>query len=400
MLQIYKFYLSSFLKNQTYFAPVFIIFLQFYNLSYFEIFLIFTLANVFKFILEIPTWIFADMYWKKYSIQISKFLIFISFLIFWLAEFFISYFWFWEFLGFSFAFFVFLFAQLLYEFWNSFRSWSETAFVYDYLEQNPHLPRYTEVKWKQKFYARIWEAIATFLGWFIASYIWFAWVFLLAAIPAFISFLISLTWDNIQEDLQKITVKSSFLKWKDSLYYVFQNKYLTKIMLNIIIFTWVVYAISKFIQPYMDSSWISIEYFWIFYSISLIIAAIAVRYSYLVENKFWAVPAINFLWISSFFIVFLLSFNLFAIVWIFLLFYIIIAENIRSPITTTVFQENLSANQRSTIGSSLELWKAAANIAIMPVIWFVADFWDIYTAFLLLSILLLFNFIFLRLKSS
>ena len=139
MKQVTKFYLTSFLKNQTYFTPILIIFLQFNHLSLQEIFWVFTLGSVLSFVCEIPTGTFADFHGKKRSIVISKFLIFLSYVLF----------------GFSGTFLMFVLSQALFELGNSFRTGTETAYTFEYLRQNSDNPTYTEVKGKQKFWARI-----------------------------------------------------------------------------------------------------------------------------------------------------------------------------------------------------------------------------------------------------
>ena len=109
MKQVTKFYLTSFFKNQTYFTPILIFFLKFNHLNYKEIFWVFTIASVFSLIIEIPTGIFADLYGKKKSIIISKFGIFVSYVLF----------------GFSSTFWMFLLSQIVYELGNSFRTGTE-----------------------------------------------------------------------------------------------------------------------------------------------------------------------------------------------------------------------------------------------------------------------------------
>ena len=72
MNQVNKFYLSSFLKNQTYFTPIMIIFLQFYKLSYSQIFWVYTIAAIANILLEIPTGIFADLVGRKKTMILSR----------------------------------------------------------------------------------------------------------------------------------------------------------------------------------------------------------------------------------------------------------------------------------------------------------------------------------------
>ena len=145
MKQSTKFYLTSFLKNQTYFTPILILFLQLNHLNFQEIFWIFTIGSIFSLIVEIPTGIFADLYGKKKSIIISKLGIFVSYVLF----------------GISNNFWMFLLSQVMFELGNSFRTGTETAYAYDYLKQNSKTnPTYTEVKGKQKFWARVSESLA------------------------------------------------------------------------------------------------------------------------------------------------------------------------------------------------------------------------------------------------
>ncbi|PIT90529.1 MAG: hypothetical protein COU22_01650 [Candidatus Komeilibacteria bacterium CG10_big_fil_rev_8_21_14_0_10_41_13] len=160
--QVNKFYLASFLKNQTYFVPIMVIFFQDLGLSYSEIFWIYTMGSIFSFIIEIPTGLFADIFGKRKSIILSKLFIFISFIFFGLAT----------------GFWSLILANLLYELGKSFRSGTETAFVYDYLAQTQGSPGYTRVKADQKFYARLSESIGTAVGGFLAVKLGFSAVFL------------------------------------------------------------------------------------------------------------------------------------------------------------------------------------------------------------------------------
>ncbi|UFX82581.1 MFS transporter [Candidatus Absconditicoccus praedator] len=375
MKQITKFYISSFLKNQTYFVPVFVVILQLYQLSYIEIFLIFTLSNVLKLFIEIPTGIFADIYGKRRSIQISKLLILLSFIGF----------------GFSWNFWTFLVFQLLYELGNAFRSGTETGYVYDYIQQNPENPSYTKVKGNQKFYARIGEGIATTLGGFIAAGIGYSAVFFFAAIPAFINFIFSLTWEKIKESEKGITKTDLYSKFQSSYHFIKNNSYAVRLILNVMIFTGGVAAISKLIQPYMQKTIIPIEYFGIVYTVFLVIAAFAVKYSYIFEEKFGKIIIINLFSILSAVLLFVVGYGYVGILGILILFLVITAENIRSPISNTLFHENIDSEKRSTLGSTLELGKALAGIIIMPIVGLLSDSFSIFYAVMFLAVLLLLN---------
>ncbi len=377
MKQVTKFYISSFLKNQTYFTPVLILFLQAQSLDFSQIFWVFTIGSIFSFIVEIPTGIFADMYGRRRSIIISKFIIFASYISF----------------GFSGSFWSFVFSQILFELGSSFRSGTETAYTFDFLEQNKKRnPSYTEVKGKQKFYARIGEALATALGGFIASQFGFNWVFFVAAAPAFLNFIMALTWTRIDEGSTDISFSISINHAKHSLSDLLRNKDVLFVTLNITIFTSVLAAVSKFIQPYMETVGIDVSLFGVIYSVSLVVAAISVRYSY-VFQKFLGGSrrTVNLLSFLAFIPLFVLGFGFVSIFGVFLFFIVTIIENIRSPIENNEFQRHVESRKRATLGSILSLSKNLGKIAILPLAGFLAESYSMYAAVFGLGVMLLLN---------
>lgn len=373
MKQVTKFYLSSFLKNQTYFVPVMILFFQNLGLSYSEIFWIFTIGSFFSFVVEIPTGIFADIYGKRKSIIISKLVIFISFVAF----------------GLSFNFWSLLLANLIYEFGKSFRSGTETAFVYDYLFENKNNPSYAYVKANQKFYARTSEAIGTALGGFIASLFGFGLVFLLAALPAFINFIQSLTWEYIKETEEKQNIGESFLIAKNSIIEVFKSKYVRSVALNIAFFSSALFALDKFIQPYMENAGIEIKYFGIIYSAFLLMAAFAAKYGTKLEEKFGSAKVMNIVTIVAFLAILTIGLGNYYFWGVGLFFFVIMAENVRSPIANDLFHRNISSKNRATMGSILELLKSSSKLIVLPIVGYFADIYSMNFAILFIAVLVL-----------
>lgn len=376
MNQITKFYITSFLKNQTYFTPILIIFLQANHLSFQQIFWVFTIGSILSLIIEIPTGVFADLYGKRKSIIISKFTIFASFVVF----------------GFSSNFWMFVLAQSLYELGNSFRSGTETAFTFDYIHENKKkVPSYTEVKGKQKFYARVSEAIGAALGGVIAVKFGFNYAFFFAAAPAFLNFLVALSWERIKEHEGKITLKGSLRHAKDSVCGICKNMNLLRITLNITLFTSVLAALNKFIQPYMVDTGVPIAWFGFIYSGALILTAIAVRYSYIIEKKFGTRKTINTLSLLAAIPALIIGFKYVAIYGVVLFFLVVIIENIRSPIANNEFHLHVVSKQRATLGSVLSLSKSFGKIVVLPVAGYFADTFSIYTSVLIMAVILVFN---------
>ena len=389
MNQIHKFYLTSFLKNQTYFTPIFIIFLQSHFLSLQEIFWVFTIGSIFSFIIELPTGVLADMHGKRKTIIIGKLILTGSYVFF----------------GFSSTFWMFVGAQILFELGNALRSGTETGFVYDYIDQNKtkknKIPGYTEVKGKQKFYARIGESIATFIGGFFAAWFGYNWVFFIAAVPALANFILAVSFEKIKEtENKKVKLVESINHIKDSLFYLYKKKFLVRLVLNITIFSGVVAAIDKYIQPYMEAAGVPIEIFGIVYSVGLGLTAIGVRYSYLAENKFGTIPTINIATLIAVIPAILVGLGWISYIGVALLFIIIIIQNIRSPIANNLFNQNITSKQRATLISTLALMRELGKSIILPIAGWLTGAFSMYTAIFVLGIIILLNGLFFIIKKE
>ncbi|MBU1202449.1 MFS transporter [Patescibacteria group bacterium] len=378
MKQINKIYLASFLKNQTYFVPIIVLFFQDLGLSYSQIFWIFTVGSIFSFVIEIPTGIFADLYGKRKSIIISKFFIFLAFILF----------------GFSFNFLTLLLANLIYELGKSFRSGTETAYVYNYLAANKNNPSYIYVKTNQKFYARISESIGTALGGYIAYKFGFNIVFFAAAIPAFINFLQTLSWEKLAEcdkKRPKFTIKNDLYFAKDAVKEVLLKSELRTIVFNITIFTASFIALEKFVQPYMKSVDIPLQYFGLIYSGFLLLVAFLARYAAKLEEKFGGVRMMNYLSLVSFLPLLILGFGHASYWGVFVFFFVMLVENIRSPVANALFHDNISSDNRATMGSILQLFESLGQLLVLPMIGYLTDLYSIYTSIMILAILILIN---------
>lgn len=380
MKQIHKFYLASFLKNQTYFVPIIVLFFQDLGLSYSDIFWIFTIGSVFSFIIEIPTGIFADIYGKRRGILISKLLIFISFLLF----------------GFSINFVTLLVANLVYELGKSFRSGTETAYVYGYLLQTKDSPSYTLVKANQKFYARISESIGTALGGFIAYHYGFNIAFFLASIPALINFGQTITWVKLKEceRPKKINIKNNIIFAKESFKESLQNKGLRKIIMNVALFSAAVASLEKFVQPYMKNVEVDLQYFGIIYSAFLLLAAFIARYATKIEEKYGAVKILNYISLLSIIPIVVLGLGISSVWAVPLFFFVLMAENIRSPVSNSLFHERVSSKNRATMGSILELFTSSVHLLVMPIVGYMADLYSMQMAFLFITFIVIISVIF------
>ncbi|NCD00852.1 MFS transporter [bacterium] len=393
MRQIKKFYLASFLKNQIYFVPILVLFFQDIGLSYLEIFWIFTIGSAFSFLIEIPTGIFADIYGNRKSIILSKFLIFVAFIVFAL----------------SFNFVTILVANLIYELGKSFRSGTETAYIYNYLDETDGAPPYTKVKINQKFYARISEALAALFGGFVAYRFGFSMAFWLASFPAFINFIQTLTWERLEisdnktteeKDKEKVgerenkiefknkkknNLKNHYIFLKEALKELKGNSLAVRVLINIGLFSAVFVSLDKFVQPYMKMSGVDLQYFGIIYSVFLILVAFIVKIASNLEKKWGSINIMNFSSLVALLPLIVLGLGIQSLWAVPLFFLVLIIDNFRSPVANNLFHKQVSSGKRATMGSILELSKSVNKLWMLPLIGYVADVYFMDKAILSLT---------------
>lgn len=384
MTQVQKFYLASFLKNQIYFVPVIVLFFQDLGLNYSQIFWIFTIGAAFSFLIEIPTGVIADLYGNRRSIILSKFLIFVSFIAF----------------AFSFNFLTLLIANLLYELGKSFRSGTETAYVYNYLDENKEAPSYTVVKANQKFYARLSESLGALLGGFLAYYLGFTWVFFIAALPAFINFIQTLSWEKLKEADQgaEKSWQNSYLFIVSAFKALKENKVAQRIIVNISLFSASFVALDKFVQPYMKNVGLDLQYFGVVYAVFLIIIAFLVKNAVKLEERWGAARIMNYSGLLAFIPLLILASGLQSIWAVALFFFVLMIANFRSPVANTLFHEQVASNQRATMGSILALFTSLNQLWILPIIGYLADWRSMSFSILILAFLILMNALFFWIK--
>lgn len=386
MTQVNKFYLASFLKNQSYFVPIIVLFFQDLGLSFSEIFWIFTIGSAFAFLIEVPTGVIADLYGNRRSIIFSKFTIFISFIAF----------------GFAFNFWTLIIANLLYELGKSFRSGTETAYVYNYLEENKGAPRYTVVKVNQKFYARLSESLAALFGGFIAYRLGFNWVFLIAAIPALVNFIQTLSWEHLAESQEKQikTWKNSFAFTKKAFKELRGNRVVLNVIINISLFTAAFAALDKFVQPYMKNSGLDLQYFGAVYAIFLILVAFLVKYLARFEERWGEANIMNYSAILALIPLIILATGVSSVWAIGLFFIVLMVDNFRSPVANSLFHDQVGKANRATMGSILSLVTAVNKLWVLPVIGYFADFYSMSVAILIIAIIVMLNVSFFWIKPA
>lgn len=386
MIQIHKFYLTEFLKTQRYFIPIMIIFLQLHRLSYTEIFLLYAIQSFVVFLLEIPSGVFADLFGKKAALIISRASLIPAYAMFAVAD----------------NFWIFLLAMIFMALNKAFKSGTHKAYIYDYLGQRQSIIIPSEVFGKNKFWARLGEAMASAAGGFIAANFGFHVVFLFALIPAFFNLINALTYEKIQEKprARKFSFSAHFKHIGESLVEIKSTKIVQRLIINSAIFVSCMEASEKFFQPYMVEAQIPIEWFGIIYMIILVITAFGSRYAYLIEAKCRRTDIANISgWIGV--VPFaILGLEFVSTSGIFLFFIILFLKSARRPGMITELNTHISSAKRATILSTDSLFRSLFLLAFLPIIGHLSDLFSIYKAMLIIGILLFLNQIFFQIPHS
>ncbi len=117
-LQYYKFCAYGFLKNLRFFDPYLLLFFREMGISYFEIGILFSVREIAKAILEIPSGMLADTFGRKNTMLLSFSAYILSFLIFYFLPYF----------G------IYMLAMIFFAVGEAFRSGTHKAMIFGYLK--------------------------------------------------------------------------------------------------------------------------------------------------------------------------------------------------------------------------------------------------------------------------
>lgn len=378
--QITKFYLTNFLKHQTYFFPIIVLFYQANHLTYSEIFLLYSIKSVVFVLLEIPSGIIADFIGKNNANIFARFMIMPALLVFIAAD----------------SFWMFFAANLLMNVGDVFKSGTHKAIIYDYLKSRPEIKKpYAQLIGDTKVFSRIGEGVAALAGAAIASSFGFKMVFVISLIPAILNFFNALSYEKIKEPFLKrhkvFSFKNHIIHFKKSLYFLKRNPKLIFLMINssVIFFSW---SISMIIlQPCLAQLGISLENFGIIYFSLLFVAAISSKYSNSIGNMIGQMKAINYFgWLI--FIPFLLLSQEISVM-IFLISFTLInfIKSAYHPIMINEIVKKVDADKRATILSIAAMFGAVLYLITLPLIGYIIDISNIRTVMMIASSILVLN---------
>jgi MFS family permease len=378
--QIKKFYLTNFLKHQTYFFPIIVLFYQANHLSYWEIFLLYSIKSVVFVLLEIPSGIIADFIGKNKANIFARFMVIPALLLFIVAD----------------SFWMFFLANLLMNIGDVFKSGTHKAIMFDYLKDHSEIKKsYSQLIGETKVFSRMGEGVASLVGAAIAGLFGFRIVFVLSLFPAVLNFFNALSYEKIKEpytDKRKAFKVEEYKRhFRESILFLKDHPVLIVLMINssLIFFSWSVSTII--LQPFLVKIGISISNFGLIYLMLLSAAAMASKYSSLMGNMIGKRRAINYFGWAMIIPFFFLSQSVNVVVLLISFILINFIKSAYHPLMISEIAGKANANIRATVLSIAAIFGSVLYLVTLPLTGYIIDISNISTVMIIAAIVLVFN---------
>jgi len=200
-LQYYKFCAYGFLKNLKFFEIIFLLYLKETGISYLQIGLLYSVRQITKNILEIPSGIIADVLGRKRALLLALFSYIVSFFLFYFAV----------------SYYFFITAMVCFGIGEAFRSGTHKAMIIDYLHQNNLFERKSAYYGGTRSWSQFGSAISSLLAIpivFISG--GYKILFLAAAVPYLLDLLIISSYPNNLNGITQTEKKPVILKFKET----------------------------------------------------------------------------------------------------------------------------------------------------------------------------------------
>ncbi|MFT4303525.1 MAG: MFS transporter [Candidatus Woesearchaeota archaeon] len=361
---IWKLYVIQALRYFLIIMPTIVLFFQENGLSMSQIFLLQAIFSISIVIFEIPSGYFSDVLGRKKTIVIGCTLGFIGLVIY----------------SFSYGFFGFLAAELLLGLGASFISGTNSAMIYDTLSQSKKKNEYSKIEGRLQSVGNFSEAIASFLGGFIAlislrTNFYVETIIVFFTIPLALSLIeprrkLNLERESPIKEIIKI-VKYSIHQHKEIKWLILYSAFISGATLTNV---WL-------IQPYFNLVRLPLQYFGIAWGILNISVGIFALQAYKFEIFFGRRKSL----ISLIILLFIgyISLGIFSQLWgilFIVIFYFV--RGISGPIVKDYVNKLIKSDMRATVLSVKNLFGRLVFSIISPFIGWIADVYTLQIAFI------------------
>ncbi|MEZ5083723.1 MAG: MFS transporter [Bacteroidales bacterium] len=405
-LQYYKFCFYGFFKNLRFFEPFFILFFLESGLTYLQIGIIYSLGEISRYLLEIPTGILADAMGRRKTMIASFSFYIISFLFYFFGH----------------SYFVFIVAMIFYSMGDAFRTGTHKAMIFDYLKMNKWENQKVYYYGHTRSYSQLGSALSALLaGIFIFFTGVYRTVFLFAIVPYIMDLVLVSSYpkklDGNLIRFEKGKVIANFKKVFLDFFISLKNWNILKGILNVSAFTGYYKSMKDYLQPVIQALAVSIPVlsmiddkqrtavlvggiYFIIYLLTSFSARNSGRFTSIFTNLSRPMNLTLILGLAIG-IISGLAFeqNLLIISVIFLVF-IYLIENLRKPTGISFIAENSNPDILATTLSAESQTHTLIAALIAPLLGFLADILSLGYAIMIISgiLLLLSPMVFLKNK--
>lgn len=250
------FYIISFLKACIFITSIWTFFFTTYlTFSFHTALIIIILSGIVSFIFEIPSWAWADRFWRKKMYFLGISLIILSYS-FWL---------------FSKDLYLFIFSAILNWLWFAITSWNFEALIHDSLEGKWKWDKFKDIWANSYIFIFSWRTFSSLLAWylFVINPLLPIYFTILAYILVFILLFFVIDWWQIKS--HSLDTKTHIKEW---FRFLLKNYFLLYfiIIISLISSIWNMYWLT--FQPYFKQIWFSIENIWIIFAITGVFSAL------------------------------------------------------------------------------------------------------------------------------
>lgn len=366
-IKTYKKY--SIFNNLLILGPIITLFYLAKGLSFFEIFLLSSVASVTTMLFEVPTGAMSDVVSRKYSLVIGSILCGLSLLIFIYGT----------------SFLYMIIAEIVFSIGITFRSGTEQAILYDSLKNNGIESNYPKIEGQARahtFYAQALGSLAAGFLYEINMMLPFYISIFFMAVAAFIA------TQFIEPTVDRSESSSNYkLQVTESFKYVYNNKKVLSIILFSVIFMLFYRVGFNYFQPYMQAVGIKTRYFGLIFFFFNIVAAFASRHvkEFMNFTKPRSLMALCFLMVLSFVLLGVINLPI-GIVFLFLQQ---LARGLRMPVFQKYINKNIPSDKRSTILSIQNLCNSIVIAVFAPFFGILLDNTSIHTAHAVIGVCML-----------
>lgn len=370
---ILNYYAISFFTTFNFTTAIWTFFFTSYlNFSLSQAIFLVTLPWIISTLLEIPSWAWADRFWRK-KLYILWTLMYVIELIIWI---------------FSHNFYLFILSAVICWIWIAIQSGNIEAIIHDKLEEEWKENDFKSIWSNAYFYIFFWRAISASISWIL--YVFHPLIpILLTLISTLIILFLAI---NIEKPKQILSFHETNLShFKETFWFLNKNTILIVFITIISLLSWIwnIYYFTQ--QEYFKNIEFSIEFIWIIFTIWAIISWIWSLIYSKISNILNEKQILN----SIIFLVFFASI-LFVVWWKFLWFLAIILNSLMfwfiMPFWNNFLIQKSPKSQKSTILSifnfSITIWYTSLNLILILALNFI-DLITFYKICIFLIILLI-----------